>query len=161
MKTVPVPLRHIEGQFLLRYANLGRWPEKIGKVAFDVGARSVFDDQMVSLRRALRLVSPIIATKKKFCFGELANWTVTGEKDEEVYTMVDPDKETTVVFDEDAIEGVKAALRLMTDPASPAAASMEELDTLVWQVASKIGHYAGLRHDLGLQERPDPFTNKG
>jgi len=159
-KMVPVPLRHIEGQFLLRYANMGRWPDKIGKVAFDVGARSVFDDQMTALRRTLRLASPIIATKKKFCFGSLDNWTVAGEGEKETYSMVDPDKEVTLEFDEDSIEGGKAALRLMTDPESPMPATMEELDTLVWQIASKIGHYAGLRKELGLPTRPDPFAKK-
>jgi hypothetical protein len=176
MESEKIELKHIEGQFLLRYAN-AKVPPELGDEKFDLGVVSNGNDQIVMLRRDLRAYSPIIQRHQKPCFGDAGNWTKkitsvlcakckdASVKDDESWNMTDPDKRISVKFSEDAVGGVYWCLLLALHPLSSHLAANAEIDEIVMPLARKFGWLSELKRAIKLdrakaktlvREKPEP-----
>lgn len=143
-------IKHIEGQFLFRYASARGLPEKFGDETFDLATRVLSDDQTRILRRDLRAYSPVLQKFQKPCFGDADNWKRSETEGGDVWTMIDPERTIDVTLDEDSISGVYWCLFRAVRPDSPHQASLSEIDELVWELADKFGWTDDLRKAIKL-----------
>jgi len=143
-------IKHVEGQFLFRYASSAGLPSKFGDESFDIATQVMSDDQTRILRRDLRAYSPILQKYQKPCFGDTLNWRRNETEGGDVWTMIDPEKPIEVSFDEDSVSGVYWCLFRAIHPASPHKASLAEIDEIVWSIADIFGWTEELRKSIKL-----------
>lgn len=162
MKSEKFALAHIEGQFLLRYANL-KVPTDLAGEKLDPGVAVNANDQIVLLRRDLRAHSPMIQREQKPCFGSPANWAkkVTPVfcakckegsplRDSDSWDMVDPYRKIEVRLSEDAVSGIFWCLLIAMGGGHALVASNAEIDELVMPLANRFGWTSELKRAMKL-----------
>jgi hypothetical protein len=161
MQTETFNIRHIEGQFLLRYSN-AKVVMELGGDALDPIVATNANDQIVMTRRDLRSYSPMILRDQRLCFGDPSNWQKKTVpivcpkckdaifKDIESFDMINPEKKIAVKFTKDAIQGIFWILRNTMHYKSPHVATNAEIDEIVLPLAKKFGWLSELERAVKL-----------
>jgi hypothetical protein len=143
-------IKHVEGQFLFRYASSAGLPAKFGDESFDLATQVLSDDQTRILRRDLRAYSPILQKYQKPCFGDSDNWKRNETEGGDVWTMIDTDRPITISLEDDSISGVYWCLFRAIHPSSPHKSTLAEIDEIVWVLAETFGWTEELQKAIKL-----------